>query len=88
MTVTVHIAARLRAAVEGRRKLDLGLPPSADFGDLVQALLTLYPKLRAHVSAERHEKQESGPQVHMKVMADARMRRVYLVADQPRRLGA
>ena len=89
MNVTVHVSARLRGAVEGRRKLDLGLPPSADFGDLVQALLTLYPKLRAHLTAERAEKhQNGGPQVQMKVMADSRMRRVYLVADQPRRLGA
>jgi hypothetical protein len=86
VNVTVHVAARLRGAVEGRRKLDLGLPPSANLGDLVQALLTLYPKLRAHLTGERPER-PGAPQVQMKVMADARMRRVYLVADQPRRLG-
>jgi hypothetical protein len=87
VTVTVHVPALLRGAVEGRRKLDLGLPPSADFGDLVQALLTLYPKLRAHLTQERPEKPHNGQQVEMKVMADSRMRRVYLVADSPRRLG-
>ena len=85
MTVTVHVPGPLRNAVEGRRKLNLGLPPSADLGDLVQALLTLYPKLRAHVAQERQER-AGGQKVQMKVIADARMRRVCLVADQPRRL--
>jgi molybdopterin converting factor small subunit len=85
LTVTVHIPAPLRNAVEGRRKLNLGLPPSADVGDLVQALLTLYPKLRAHVSQDLRAMPD-GQKVQMKVLADPRMRKVYLVADQPRRL--
>ena len=76
----------LRNAVEGRRKLNLGLPPSADLGDLVQALLTLYPKLRAHVAHERQERPGGQQKMQMNVISDARMRRVYLVADHPRRL--
>ncbi|HYX91486.1 MAG TPA: hypothetical protein VE782_07990 [Myxococcaceae bacterium] len=87
MNVTVHIPTPLRNAVEGRRKLNLGLPPSADLGDLVQALLTLYPKLRAHVAQERQPRQ-GGQKVQMNVISDARMRRVYLVAGHPRRLTA
>ena len=85
MTVTVHVPAPLRNAVEGRRKLNLGLPPAADLGDLVQALLTLYPKLLAHVPQDR-KAMPDGQTVQMKVLADPRMRRVYLVADPARRL--
>lgn len=69
--------------MEGRRKLSLGLPPSADMGDVVQTLLTLYPKLRAHVSHDRKTQR-----MQLGVMSDTRMRRVYLVADQARRLEA
>jgi hypothetical protein len=85
LTVTVHVPGLLRNAVEGRRKLNLGLPPSADLGDLVQALLTLYPKLRAHV-AQEHSERPGKLKVQMNVLSDARMRRVYLVAGHPRRL--
>jgi hypothetical protein len=40
-------------AVEGRRKLELGVPPSADLGDVVHSLMALYPKLAAHVPSDR-----------------------------------
>ena len=81
MNVTVHVPSALRNAVEGRRKLNFGMPPSSDVGDLVQTLLTLYPKLRAHVP---HDNKAN--KVQMRVLADARLKRVYLVADQARRL--
>ena len=45
----------LRAAVEGRRTLELGVPPSADLGDVVQTLMALYPKLAAHLPSDRKQ---------------------------------
>jgi len=53
MNVTVLIPRALKAAVEGKGKLSLGLPPSADLGDLVEALLTLYPKLKLHLASDK-----------------------------------
>ena len=43
----------LRSAVDGRRTLELGVPPTADLGDVVQALMALYPKLAAHLPSDR-----------------------------------
>lgn len=94
MNVTVHVAGPLRAAVEGRRKVDLGLPSSADVGDMLQALFALYPKLTQHVLNERKFKTDRD-RVELRLLFDGqpgeviRLRegvRVYLVADQPHRL--
>lgn len=49
MNVWVVVPRALRPAVDGRRKLDLGVPPSADVGDLLHTLFSLYPKLRRHI---------------------------------------
>lgn len=90
MNVTVHVASALVPAFEGRRQVSLGLPPSADVGDLVQALLALYPRLGQHLIDDRRE-----TPVQVRLLADipegrgVRVRegqQVYLVADQPRRL--
>jgi hypothetical protein len=52
MNVTVMVPHTLRTAVEGRRRVELGLPASADVGDLLEALFKLYPKLRQHMANE------------------------------------
>ena len=52
MNVTVLVPPTLRAAVEGKHKLDLGVPAGAGVGEVLQTLLTLYPKLRGAVASE------------------------------------
>ena len=52
MNVTVLVPPTLRAAVDGKHKLDLGVPAGAGVGEVLQTLLTLYPKLRAAVASE------------------------------------
>jgi len=56
VNVTVMVPNVLRAAVDGRLKLSLGLPPSADVGDLLEVLFTLYPKLKLHVASDKSSK--------------------------------
>ena len=53
MNVTVVMPDALRGVVEGRSKLLLGFPPSATFGDVIETLLRLYPKLVQYVLDER-----------------------------------
>ncbi len=53
MNVTVLIPISLRLAVDGRKKLELGVPASADLGDVLHTLFTLYPKLALHVPDEK-----------------------------------
>ena len=52
MNVTVLVPSTLRAAVDGKHKLDLGVPAGAGVGEVLQTLLTLYPKLRAAMANE------------------------------------
>jgi hypothetical protein len=52
MNIVVEIAPPLIGAVEGRRRLELGIPPNSDVGDLLDTLLKLYPKLLQHVSSD------------------------------------
>jgi molybdopterin converting factor small subunit len=55
VTVTVLVPASLRSALEGKRRVELGVPAGAGVGDVLQALLTLYPKLARVVATEgRH----------------------------------
>jgi len=49
----VLVPRTLRQAVEGRKRIELGVPPSSQVGDVVATLLTLYPKLRQYVADER-----------------------------------
>ncbi|MHB8878685.1 MAG: ubiquitin family protein [Myxococcaceae bacterium] len=53
MNVHIMVPDSLRSAVEGRRKVELGVPQSADLGDVVQTLIALYPKLAAHLPSDR-----------------------------------
>ena len=52
MNVTVLVPSTLRSAVDGKHKLDLGVPAGAGVGDVLQTLLTLYPKLRSAMASE------------------------------------
>ena len=52
MNVTVLVPSTLRAAVDGKHKLDLGVPAGAGVGEVLQTLLTLYPKLRSAMASE------------------------------------
>ncbi len=53
MNVTIVIAKPLQAACEGRAKIELGVPPTSDIGDVLQTLLALYPGLKAFVPSEK-----------------------------------
>jgi molybdopterin converting factor small subunit len=52
VNVTVLVPSTLRAAVDGKHKLDLGVPAGAGVGEVLQTLLTLYPKLRSAMASE------------------------------------
>jgi hypothetical protein len=53
MNVTVVIPKTLRTLVDGRKQLDLGVPVTADIGDVLQTLLSLYPRLRTALANEQ-----------------------------------
>jgi hypothetical protein len=53
LNVTVMVAPALRAVMEGRRQIQLGVPASADVGDVLETLLKLYPKLLQHVESDQ-----------------------------------
>ena len=53
MNVTIVLPHSLRPAVDGRRRLELGVPLTADLGDVLQTLFTLYPKLKAFVPSDK-----------------------------------
>ena len=52
MNVTVLVPSTLRAAVDGKHRLDLGVPAGAGVGEVLQTLLTLYPKLRSAMASD------------------------------------
>ena len=52
-TVTVVAPEALRQALEGRQQVQLGVPASATLGDVLETLLSLYPRLRRFLSTER-----------------------------------
>lgn len=58
MNVTVLVPSTLRAAVDGKHKLDLGVPAGAGVGDVLQTLLTLYPKLRGAMASETRPRRQ------------------------------
>ena len=93
MNVTVIVSHHLRDAVEGRRRLELGLPRTADVGDVVEALLSLYPKLFQHLASERHAERRQ-MSIYWNAQPGRRTdrfkegQRVYLMALKPKRLPA
>ena len=58
MNVTVLVPSTLRAAVDGKHKLDLGVPAGAGVGEVLQTLLTLYPKLRGALASETRPRRQ------------------------------
>jgi len=58
VNVTVLVPATLRSAVDGKHKLDLGVPAGAGVGEVLQTLLTLYPKLRAAMASETRPRRQ------------------------------
>ncbi len=53
MNITVIIPRPLQGACEGRSKIELGVPPTSDVGEVIQTLMALYPGLRAFVANEK-----------------------------------
>jgi hypothetical protein len=53
LTVTIVVPPTLRGAMEGRKQVQLGVPPTADVGDVLETLLKLYPKLLHHLASDR-----------------------------------
>ena len=58
MNVTVLVPPTLRAAVDGKHKLDLGVPAGAGVGEVLQTLLTLYPKLRGAMASDTRPRRQ------------------------------
>jgi hypothetical protein len=58
VNVTVLVPSTLRAAVDGKHKLDLGVPAGAGVGEVLQTLLTLYPKLRGAMANETRPRRQ------------------------------
>lgn len=52
MNLTVVVSPALRAGVDGRLEIVLGVPSAADIGDVVTTLLQLYPRLRGMVASD------------------------------------
>lgn len=53
MNVLVIIPRTLKHLVDGRRQVELGVPSTADVGDILQSLFALYPKLKMAMASER-----------------------------------
>jgi hypothetical protein len=53
MNITVIIPKPLQTACEGRSKIELGLPASADVAEILHTLLSLYPGLRSFLANEK-----------------------------------
>jgi molybdopterin converting factor small subunit len=58
VNVTVLVPSTLRAAVDGKHKLDLGVPAGSGVGEVLQTLLTLYPKLRSAMANETRPRRQ------------------------------
>ncbi|MFY0580030.1 hypothetical protein ACN28S_42460 [Cystobacter fuscus] len=53
LDVNVVIPPPLRPLFEGRREVSLGVPGHAGVGDVLETLLSLYPRLRQHLAGDR-----------------------------------
>ncbi|MFB1481416.1 hypothetical protein [Corallococcus sp. RDP092CA] len=61
--ISVSVAPGLRGAFDGRRELSLGVPATADVGDVVEALLRLYPRTQKLLAGDGGE--AGGPYLHL-----------------------
>jgi hypothetical protein len=48
----VVVAPPLRAALDGRLEVNLGVPANASVGDVLETLFSLYPRLRQHLAGD------------------------------------
>jgi hypothetical protein len=53
LDITVVVAPSLRAAFEGRLVVTLGVPATANMGDVLESLLRLYPRTQALLAGDR-----------------------------------
>jgi hypothetical protein len=53
VNVTVLVPSSLKSALDGKRRVELGVPTGSGVGEVLQTLLTLYPKLSRMVATER-----------------------------------
>lgn len=53
LDITVVVAPPLRSAFDGRARVILGLPETADLGEVVETLLRLYPRTRSLLAGDR-----------------------------------
>jgi hypothetical protein len=53
LDVTVVVPPLLRAVFEGRREVRLGVPDEAGVGEVIEALLSLYPRLSQCFAGDR-----------------------------------
>jgi hypothetical protein len=53
VNVTVLVPSSLKSALDGKRRVELGVPSGSGVGEVLQTLLTLYPKLSRMVATER-----------------------------------
>ena len=51
--VNVVVAPALRAAFEGRKEINLGVPASSGVGEVLESLFKLYPRARALLVNDR-----------------------------------
>ena len=80
MNVTIMVAKSLQAACDGRQRIELGVPNSTGIGDIIQTLLSLYPKLVRHMAHERADSTKS----HFGVVPFGKM--LFLVANSGKAL--
>jgi hypothetical protein len=97
MNVTILVPPNLRSAMDGRETVELGVPATSGVGEVMEVLLQLYPKLRAHLANER---KASTSQLHLflpeqaggwRGASRAGLRdgqRLYLFAASPKRISA
>ncbi len=95
MNVTIYVPPALQSVMEGKAAVELGVPPSASVGDVLETLLTLYPALRQRIASERrgngHELQLFLPEQASLELARHRSglregQRMYLFASSPTRV--
>lgn len=92
VNVTLLASRNLRPALEGRERIELGLPRSATLADVLETLFNLYPKLGRFLASERRTARSA-----LQLMVDERSGRalaagitlkegdrVYLSAPAPR----
>jgi hypothetical protein len=69
LDVTVVVPPPLRSLFEGRREITLGVPSTSGVGDVVEVLLSLYPRLGQHLAGDRRP--TGGFYVHLALTAHA-----------------